>query len=240
MSEEALRTTDADAPRLTADQVVAFLRQNPNFLRDNPSLLEDLLPPERQQGDRIVDMQMFMVERLRRELARLRAEQDDLVTNSRDNLSTQDRIHRAVLSFLTAESFEHLIDIITTELAMLLGVDLISLCVESNGESAVQTLVHGVHIVPPGSVDQWIGAGRSHILRDDVQGDPVIFGPGAGLVRSDALMRLHISRNAPPGLIAFGTRHPGYFDPAQGTDLLNFMVKVLEHCVRAWLDIDPS
>ena len=47
-----------------------------------------------------------------------------------------------------------------------------------------------------------------------------MFGGGAGLVRSDALIRLKISAAAPPGLLAFGTRHPGYFNPGQGTELL--------------------
>ena len=35
--------------------------------------------------------------------------------------------------------------------------------------------------------------------------------------------------------IAFGTRHPGYFNPGQGTELLSFLARILEHCVRTWL-----
>ena len=37
--------------------------------------------------------------------------------------------------------------------------------------------------------------------------------------------------------IAFGTRHPGYFDPGQGTDLLHFLARIVEHCIRAWLEL---
>ena len=68
----------------------------------------------------MVDLQQFMVDRLRRDLTRLRGLQDELVANSRDNLSTQDRIHKAILALLDAETFEHLIEIVTTDLAVLL------------------------------------------------------------------------------------------------------------------------
>ena len=64
-----------------------------------------------------------------------------------------------------------------------------------------------------------------------------IFGPAAGLVRSDALIRLTVGRSAPPALLAFGTRHPGYFHAGQGTELLSFLARVIEHCLRLWLGL---
>ena len=39
------------------------------------------------------------------------------------------------------------------------------------------------------------------------------------------------------GLIAFGTRHPGFFNGNQGPELLTFLARVLEHCIRGWLDL---
>ena len=63
---------------------------------------------------------------------KLRTEQDDLLANSRDNLSTQDRVHKAVLALLAAKSFEQFIEIVTTDLAVLLDVDVVTLCVESD------------------------------------------------------------------------------------------------------------
>jgi len=70
-----------------------------------------------------------------------------------------------------------------------------------------------------------------------VAGDAMVFGAAAGLVRSDTMLRLTISPAAPLGLLAFGTRHPGYFNPGQGTELLGFLARVLEHCIREWLDL---
>jgi uncharacterized protein YigA (DUF484 family) len=226
----------ASAPRVTAAQVVDYLKRHPTFLQRHPELLDSQVPPARSHGDGVVDLQQFMVERLRRDLTRLRGLQDELVANSRDNLSTQDRIHRAILALLDAESFEHLIEIVTTDLAVLLDVDVAALCVEAASGSSPRS-VEGVQVLPSGCVEKLLGPGQETLLRDDTDGDETIFGPAAGLVRSDALIRLTVGRTAPPALLVFGTRHPGYFNPGQGTELLSFLARVIEHCLRLWLGL---
>ncbi len=226
----------APSPRLTAAQVVDYLKRHPTFLLRHPELLENQAAPGRARGEAVVDLQQFMVERLRRDLTRLRGLQDEMVSNSRDNLSTQDRIHKAALALLSAESFEQLIEIVTTDLAVLLDVDAAALCVEATAEDAPRS-VEGVQVLPSGLVDHLLGAGREVLLRDESEGDRAVFGPAAGLVRSDALIRLQIGHNVPVGLLAFGTRHPGYFNAGQGTELLTFLARVLEHCLRQWLGL---
>jgi uncharacterized protein YigA (DUF484 family) len=225
----------ASAPRLTAAQVLDYLKRHPTFLQRHPELLDSQVPPARNHGEGVVDLQQFMVERLRRDLTRLRGLQDELVANSRDNLSTQDRIHRAILALLDAESFEHLIEIVTTDLAVLLDVDVAALCVEAVNGSPPRS-VEGVQVLPSGTVDRLLGQGEV-LLRDDSDGDETVFGPAAGLVRSDVLIRLTVGRTAPPALLVFGTRHPGYFNPGQGTELLSFLARVIEHCLRLWLGL---
>ena len=225
----------APAPRITAAQVVDYLKRHPTFLQRHPELLDSQMAPARSHGDGDVVLQQFMVERLRRDLTRLRGLQDELVANSRANLSTQDRIHRSILALLDAESFEHLIEIVTTDLAVLLDVDVAALCVEASNGSSPRS-VEGVQVLPAGFVDKLLGTGEV-LLRDDADGDETIFGPAAGLVRSDALIRLAVGRSAPPALLVFGTRHPGYFNPGQGTELLSFLARVIEHCLRQWLGL---
>jgi uncharacterized protein len=224
------------APRITAAHVADYLKRHPTFLLRHPEVLDSQLPPTRSHGDGVVDLQQFMVERLRRDLTRLRGLQDELVANSRDNLSTQDRIHRAILALLDAESFEHLIEIVTTDLAVLLDVDVAALCVEATNGGTPRS-VEGVQVLPSGCVEQLLGPGQEVLLRDDCDGDETVFGPASGLVRSDALIRLAVGRSAPPALLVFGTRHPGYFNAGQGTELLSFLARVLEHCLRQWLGL---
>ena len=222
--------------RITSSQVAEYLRRHPQFLVRHPELLDYQTPPARSKGEGIIDLQQFMVERLRRDIAKLRADQDDLLANSRDNLSTQDRIHKAVLSMLAAESFEKFIEMVTTDLVLLLDVDVVTLCVEALDDKAPLTEIEGVHVMPPGGVVEAMGD-DDILLRDDAEGDAAVFGGGAGLVRSDALIRLKISERTPPCLLGFGTRHPGYFNPGQGTELLAFLARILEHSIRTWLDL---
>jgi uncharacterized protein YigA (DUF484 family) len=65
----------------------------------------------------------------------------------------------------------------------------------------------------------------------------MIFGAAAGLVASQALIRLEISPATPPALLALGARQPDQFHQGQGTELLTFLAGVLENCIRAWLDL---
>jgi len=233
--DAALTHAEPARSRITAQQVIDYLRRHPDFLMRHAAVLDTQIAPVRHNGDTVLDLQHFMVERLRRDLARLRADQDDLLANSRDNLSTQERVHRAVLALLGAESFEHLIEAVTTDLAVWLDVDVTALCVEAADDTVPRARIEGVQILPPGTIDEIMGPSRDVVLRDDVQGDPDVFGAAAGLVRSDCMLRLNFGEDKPLGMLAFGTRHPGYFNPGQGTELLSFLARILEHCVRSWL-----
>jgi uncharacterized protein YigA (DUF484 family) len=233
--DAALTRAEPARSRITAQQVIDYLRRHPDFLLRHAALLDTQLAPARHNGDHVLDLQHFMVERLRKDIARLRADQDDLLANSRDNLSTQERVHRAALALLGAESFEHLIEAITTDLAVWLDVDIATLCVEAADDTIPRSRIEGVQILAPGTIDDIMGPSRDVVLRDDVPGHPEIFGAASGLVRSDCLLRLGFGEEKPLGMLAFGTRHPGYFNPGQGTELLSFLARVLEHCVRSWL-----
>ena len=62
----------AKAIRPSAGEVVAYLRNHPDFLITHPELLSVLTPPKVERGDRVIDMQHFMVQRQRGEIAQLK------------------------------------------------------------------------------------------------------------------------------------------------------------------------
>ena len=64
MASDAKNAPALTDPRLSAAEVRGFLKSNPDFLAENAELLQILLPPTNQQGDNVLDMQQFMVERL--------------------------------------------------------------------------------------------------------------------------------------------------------------------------------
>jgi uncharacterized protein YigA (DUF484 family) len=238
------KTSALEPPRATLPsrmastaEVVAYLRQHPDFLVEHGELLDVLTPPTMRRGDRVIDMQHFMLERQRAEIARLKSQQKSLVATTRANLTSQSRIHTAVLSLLAAQSFEQLIQIVTTDLAMLLDADVITIGVERLGPARPRLNHHGVQILDAGTVDSVLGPDRDVVLLADTSGDAKLFGDGAGLVKSAALLRLSVSAAAPMGLLCIGTRRAGKFHPGQGTELLGFLARALGITIAAWLDL---
>ncbi len=239
-AKDAAKDTAKDAVEHggpSAAQVDGYLRRHPDFLARHPELLQVLTPPECRRGDGVLDLQSYMVDRLRSEVAEMTAARDALVQAGRSNLAAQARVHKAVLALLSARSFEHLIERVTTDLAIALDLDAVTLGVEHSEQSLPPVRLGGLYQLEPDTVDSLIGKGRALLLRGETEGDPMIFGAAAGLVASEALIRLDISPATPPALLALGSRRPDQFHQGQGTELLAFLAGVLEHSIRAWLDL---
>lgn len=220
----------------TGDQVAEFLRANPDFLQRHPDLVEVLQPPTRTPDGNVVDMQHFMIEKLQTRLSNLEGDHHSLVQTTRSNLLTQGRIHAAILDILNARTFEHFVQAITSEVAMHLRLDVIALCVERDVADRPATRT-GIRFLQPGEIDNYIHADEPVALRNNIRADRRIYGPGAALVRSDALLRLSISDKAPRGMLALGSRKPESFPDEQNLDLLIFLGSVIESTARAWLDL---
>lgn len=235
---------DRDDPApfaLTAEQVAGYLADHPEFLEQHAELLARLTRPV-DRGDGVIDLQSFMIQRLRKETERLRETQRAIIGASRANQNSQQRIHAAILFLLDARSFEQMIQTVTTDLAVLLDVDTITLLIEAAGPERLGPSAAGITVVAPGKIAGWLGGlgpteTGSIRLQSDIAGDPEIYGGMAPLVRSQALMQLNISSQTPPCMIAMGSREPDSFEDGMRTDLIAFLARVLERSIRGWLDL---
>jgi uncharacterized protein YigA (DUF484 family) len=227
--EEAAREIDAR-------EVIGYLRRHPEFLDEHPEALRLLRPPSREIGEGVVDFQHFLYERQRRELNRVNLEYRNLIAVSRGNLASQSRVHKAALTVLAAPSFGQLLQIVTTDLAVLLDVDVVTIVVENIAGITPRLNTHGVHLVEAGTVEALLGEDKAVFYEADVAGDPALFGGAAGLVRSQALLRLRFGRETPTGLLCIGTRKPGRFHPGLGTELLGFLGRIVGLSIGLWLN----
>lgn len=221
----------------TAQQVADYLRRHPDFLAQHPELLNNATPGAPVRADGAVDMQHFLLKRAQGQLRALQDAHADLVSTSRANLTSQKRIHQAALALLAAPGFPQLLEAVTTDLAVHLEVDAVALCVEAVEGAPNRVPMGGISILKPGTVDHLLGQGRESLLRPYVSGERALFGPAAGLVRSDALLRLDLGSRAPHGILAFGSRNEGRFQPGHGIDLLTFLSGILALAIRSWLDL---
>jgi uncharacterized protein YigA (DUF484 family) len=241
VSQKATKPGAPEATDPTAEQVADYLRDNPGFLRQHPGLLAIMEAPVREfpdadaNGGDVVDLQHAMVGRLRVELASSVMQHGELIDAGRNNQRSQARIHATVLRLLSARSLDHLLELMATDLVGLLDIDAVALCLETG--SVAPATSNGIRILPDGTIAKVLDGDRHVTLRDNVPGERRIFGEAAGLVRSDALLRLVVREDGPPALLALGSREPRRFQPGQGTELLAFLAHVMEHCIRTWLDL---
>jgi uncharacterized protein YigA (DUF484 family) len=216
--------------------IVAYLVEHPDFVQRHPALLRTLIPPAVDRGKGIVDFQRFMVTRLQGDIDQLNLENTALIHTARANAHSQSRIQAAALALIEARSLGQLLEVLTGDLMDILDVDVIAMVVESNGVDLPHVAASGIRIVEQGAVEDWLGR-RDVLLHGGVAGDPAIYGPGAGLIQSEALLRLTISSRTPAGLVAFGSRDADLFHDGQGTELIAFLGGVIERLLRAWLDL---
>jgi uncharacterized protein len=235
--EPAIVAAPDEASReVSGRDVLVYLRRHPDFLDSHPEALRLLRAPSREVGEDVFDFQHFLIERLRADVTRLTTEHRSLIAASRGNLASQGRVHKAVLALLAATGFEQLLQIVTTDLAVLLDVDIVTIAVESTTAPAGRLTLHGIRLLKEGAIDAMLGAERSLLRCADAPGDATLFGGGAGLVRSQALLRLAFGRGAPAGLLCLGTRQPGRFHPGQATELLGFLARALGITIAQWLN----
>jgi len=227
-----------NSDKLTENDILKWLKDHPDFLNSHPDILNLFTPPKKDQGKGIVDFQHYMVKRLKEDREDVMQSAREIVETSRANQSNQSRIHRAVLMLLDSRSFEEFIRTITMDITSVLGVDIIALLVETEGDTIPQIDISGVRAVPAGTIEASMSK-RDILLQAEIDGYDEVYGGGAGLVKSQALLRLNLTGGLSPILVAFGSRDPKHFQEGQGTELVMFLGAVIERCFRLWLDLPP-
>jgi uncharacterized protein YigA (DUF484 family) len=224
--------TDAQKSDLRESDVVAYLRRNPRVLLNNPDLLGILAQDTRFETDTVVvDMQRFVVDRLRRQVDEMKVASDRLVNTTRSNMSLVERTMECALALLYARDFDELAQILHDDLPVHLGVDAVSIAFET--DSLPVEASHIVKALPVGMVDQLVGP-ESTRIRPETEGEAALYGSSAGLVRSDALVALPEGEGLPLGVFAVGCRTANHFEDGQGTELIAFLAHVSRYAVGRW------
>ena len=224
MSGPADDAAEIQPDRLTSETVSAWLRRHPDFLQENPEVLTFLTPPEFKRGERILDMQRFMLDRVQEELAGLRRREKQLLQAVEGNAAGQSKIHHAVVAIVEAADIHALNGLIRTQLPALLDLEAAVLCIEDNGALALA----GANAIGGGGIENLLGSKKRVLLQEKTAGEPLVFGDAADRVKSVAYLRLRTGGRSPEMLLALGSGRDDGFDPRQATDLILFFADVLE------------
>ncbi|MFA5591731.1 MAG: DUF484 family protein [Micavibrio sp.] len=232
---EIMTQPPQDEKQPSAEAVIAFLKGNPKFLQQHPQAMDYLIPPKNAGDRKVKDFQSFMIERLKQDKEKVLDTTRTIIDNARSNMNNQLRIQNVILRLLEAASFDEFIQIITMDMSAMLDTDISVLVVESTGDDIPHVHASGIRLVPPGTVDKWM-AGKSALLQSNISGIEAIYGGAFTLVQSQALLRVDISMNTPPAILAFGSREPDMFGEGQATDQIGFLARIVERAFRLWLN----
>ncbi|HAU29222.1 MAG TPA: hypothetical protein DCW68_03820 [Rhodospirillaceae bacterium] len=179
-------------------------------------------------GSAITDFTTALVRKLQGEHKLARAVQKELVAIARNNQASQRLVHQAVLTLLDSRDFNDAVDIVTRSFPTIFGCESVRICIEGCEISAWPM---DVMLMPPGHILSSLGeSGIQLCARSD--GDPALFGKDGTQITSHALIRIDLGELAPGALLAFGSREEGKFQPTQSADLLVFLARVVEKCLK--------
>ena len=234
---ESTQVASQLASDFTEEQVKDYLRANPQLLTEDPDLIADIMAPTRANADNVVDLQALMIEQLQKRVRQLRDIQADLIEATSFNSLASQSVHQASLEMMARRSFESLVDYMIAKDGMsdVLGLETVTLCIESNNEVA-GIGIRGIRLLEQGGVDRVLGS-QAYQLTASVEASRGLYGQQAEEVGSEALIRLHFSDATPPGLLALGAKDPQKFHPEQAGDLLDYLARVVEQSVALWLDL---
>jgi len=196
-------------------EIVAWLNNNPNFFHEYFCELEEILSSTSQSGEKFADIRDYILKRLRAEIAGKQAREDRLIQAAKENNIIQDRILKASLMMLKANSYKSFLNLISEKLPTIFGVEVATLFFDE--------------------LPKLFQSRKRIVLCANVSQNIDVFDSLGFEVKSCAFLSLGYGRNQCPCFLALGSINPTTFHPNQGTELLNFFADILEVCLLKWV-----
>ncbi len=221
--------------------------ENPDVILEDEELMAALLGQDApENGRNVVDLRGKLVDRLEERLNRLEDTHRTVIAAAYENLAGTNQIHRAVLELLDAQDFKSFLTVLGHDVANILSIDVIKLCLETSNINAGTPmgpegdLNDLVIAIPRGAVNAYLADGQDRptrrvTLRRATGISDDIYSVGDTWVQSEAVLRLDLGEGNAPGILAMGSEDPQRFHPDQGTDLLTFFTGAFERMLRRWL-----
>jgi len=233
-------------PTGALDAIRDQILSDPALVLEDQDVMKALIAVGGGLGNNVIDLRGVAMERLEDRFDRLEDTHRSVIAAAYENLAGTSQIHRAVLALLEPLDFSEFLTSLKHEVAAILKVDNLRLCLESHTQDhAVQTQLSEEYgdvlgIYGPGSIDEYLTEGRNMTsrivtLRQVSCPSKSLYGSAAAWIQSEALIKLDLGDAKLPGMLALGSEDPHQFHPNQGTDLLTFFAGAMERSLRRWL-----
>ena len=208
-------------------QIVDYLRENPDFFSRNPELLA-LMEIPHESGD-AVSLIERQVEALRKQLKETQKRFKDLLEVARTNEQLQARMHRLTLELIEAATFEEVLNALEDELhddfnADAVELRLFSSCqLDDHLEESLDTQF--------ATFEQFFSKNLPICGKMGRQQLDYIFGAEGDRIESTALIPLKC--DGVLGLLAIGSCDPNRFAPDHGTEFLTRLGEIISRTLQA-------
>lgn len=215
----------AENKKISVDEAIDYLRENPDFFKENVNVLEHL-NFQHDTPDGAVSLIQRQVELLRQHLAENRERLAELARNANHNESLLKRFQELSVSLASAENQNHAITILQRTICLGFGLNLLNL------------------IVPEG---EWADEAEEHVTKMSVEDFdnfthsifelPIYLGKApakllegllsdkAELARSLAIIKLHIADYE--AYLVIGSKDEHHFKNDMGTEFVTFIGEYL-------------
>jgi hypothetical protein len=220
------------------NSIRAQLLADPSIILDDNELMQSLLTAsDVKLGSNVVDLRHVAMSRLSDRLGKLEGTHQSVVAAAYQNLLGTKQIHEAVIELLRNNNLDEFVHSLKFDLLKILNVDCICILLEKSNESdETSTLKYSnpnIQQVMSGFVSTYITQGGETEstkvkLRQANSSTNQLFESASTQINSEACIQLSFNENQTLGMIVFGSSDINFFEPGQGTDLLNFFACVCE------------
>lgn len=169
--------------------------------------------------------------RLRERLGAVEETNEDLIAFARGHWGAVASIHAAALAAIDSPSIEGLLQVVTAQWPLLLGIDSAALAIVV-GDQAFRASAGGVQSVEPALVARMLAALPRVEVRSVEHGHALFGAQISAGIRAEALIRIDSPAPYPYGLLALGQRAGLHVGSGHGSELLLFLGNIVASTLR--------
>lgn len=224
-----------DQQPLTAENVAAFLVEQPDFFQQHPEVLEQIELANAPEGT--ISLAQRQTENLRKKSRQLQDQLESLLGNAKSNSELQDRVHQLCLSLMDMTSMEALLVCLVEQLKQEFSAEFVAIRLFNSNQMHFQIPSLDENVKLLAADDDSIAVFENVLAKQQ----PVcgrltqaqknfLFDEQVAEVASVACIPL--GKNKTQGLMAIASSDPNRFHANMGTVYLSFLGEVVIRLIR--------
>ncbi len=206
--------------KINNQQVIDFLKKNPNFFILNPAALSELNFPVKQKNLKAIDSKVISFKDWI--IENLKNIQKNIIDNARHNFLTQKKIHNSVIEILEVKTLDDLFLFIRDQLPKTFNLEIVNLVTSNKSFSEKYSLIFKDEI----TIEKIYGK-KNQLIMDAVDKELKIFDKSENKIYSNAIFSLCSKLFSQSSLLVYGSRDKHFLNN-KAFDLIFFFSKVIQ------------